>query len=200
MKLVILDRDGVVNQESPDFVKSAEECVPIAGSIAAIARLHQAGFTVVIATNQSGLARGKFDLDDLEAMHDKLTQLVEQAGGEISAIFYCPHAPEDNCKCRKPKPGLLDAIEAEFNISAEGVAFIGDTLRDLQAGVIKGCKPFLVKTGNGLKTLAALAANEGVQNCSESHTDLPQLTLAQVQVFDDLVGAADFLINAAKEN
>ena len=114
MKLVILDRDGVINLDRPDFVKSADECVPIAGSIEAIARLSQAGFTVVIATNQSGLARGKFDLDDLEAMHEKITQLVEDHGGEISAIFYCPHAPEDHCKCRKPKPGLIDAIEAEF--------------------------------------------------------------------------------------
>lgn len=195
MKLVILDRDGVINHERPDFVKSADECVPIEGSIAAIARLHQAGFTVVIATNQSGLARGKFDLDDLEAMHEKLTQLVEVAGGEISAIFYCPHAPEDNCKCRKPKPGLLDAIEAEFNISAEGAPFIGDSLRDLQAGISKGCKPMLVKTGNGLTTLATLPTS-----ANESGDDLASITLAQIHVFDDLAAAADFLINTASEN
>lgn len=189
MKLVILDRDGVINHESPDFVKSADECVPISGSIEALARLHQAGFTIVIATNQSGLARGKFDLDDLEAMHEKLTGLVEVAGGEISAIFYCPHAPEDGCKCRKPMPGLLDAIEAEFNLSAEGVPFIGDTLRDLQAGVTKGCVPILVKTGNGLNTLAAL------QTPSETvDSKLPSVTLEQIQVFDDLASAADFLI------
>lgn len=196
MKLVILDRDGVINEERPDFVKSADECVPIAGSIDAIARLHQAGFTVVIATNQSGLAREKFDLDDLEAMHYKLTQLVEEQGGEISAIFYCPHAPEDNCKCRKPKPGLLDAIEAEFNTSAEGVPFIGDSLRDLQAGLIKGCKPFLVKTGNGLKTLDALQNPTG----AEPSDDAPQVLLAQIQVVNNLAAAADLLINAAAEN
>lgn len=190
MNLVILDRDGVINHELPDFVKTADECVPIDGSIDAIARLHQAGFTVVIATNQSGLARGKFDLDDLEAMHEKLTTLVETAGGEISAIFYCPHAPEDTCKCRKPKPGLLDAIEAELNTSVEGVPFIGDTLRDLQAGVQKGCKPILVRTGNGPATLTVL------QQASPVDDDLPLVTLEQVQIFDNLAAAADYLITA----
>ena len=195
MKLVILDRDGVINLDRPDFVKSADECVPIAGSIEAIARLSQAGFTVVIATNQSGLARGKFDLDDLEAMHEKITQLVEDHGGEISAIFYCPHAPEDHCKCRKPKPGLVDAIEAEFNISAEGAPFIGDTLRDLQAAISKACQPVLVRTGNGLKTLEDLQYPD-----SDSTDDFPGLTLEQVQVFDDLAAAADFLINTTREN
>src|SRR5690606_18961123 len=194
MKLVILDRDGVINENRADFVKSADECVPIEGSIEAIARLHRAGFTVVIATNQSGLARMKFDLDDLEAMHEKLTQLVEAAGGEIGAIFYCPHAPEDNCKCRKPKAGLIDAIEAEFNVSAEGVAFIGDTLRDLQAGAIKGCKPILVKTGNGLATLATL------QNSSATaDPGLPQLSFSDVRVFEHLAAAADYLINPDNE-
>lgn len=195
MKLIILDRDGVINIERPDFVKSVDECVPIEGSIEAIARLCSAGFTVVVATNQSGLARGKFDLDDLEAMHEKLTRLVEEQGGEISAIFYCPHAPEDNCKCRKPKPGLIDAIEAEFNISAEGVPFIGDTLRDLQAGVEKGCIPLLVKTGNGLKTLHALQYPD-----TDIIDDLPGVTLDQIQIFDDLAAAADALINAPTGN
>ncbi len=194
MKLVILDRDGVINLDRPDFVKSAEECVPIAGSIEAIARLSRAGFTVVVATNQSGLARGKFDLDDLEAMHEKLTQLVEEQGGEISAIFYCPHAPEDDCKCRKPKPGLIDAIEAEFNTSAEAVPLIGDTLRDLQTAASKGCQPILVRTGNGLKTLDDLQYPD-----SDSTEDFPGLTLEQVQVFDDLAAAADFLINTTGE-
>ena len=185
MKLIILDRDGVINYDRADYVKSADECVPIAGSIEAIARLHKAGFTAVVATNQSGLARGKFDLDDLEAMHAKLTQLVEEQGGELGAIFYCPHAPED--KCRKPLPGLVDAIEAEFNISAEGFYFVGDSLRDLQAGVVKGCKPILVKTGNGLKTLGQLAD-------TSLQTDSPEITPAQVQVFADLAAATDFII------
>lgn len=187
MKLIILDRDGVINHDRDDYVKSADECVPIDGSIDAIARLYKAGFTVVVATNQSGLARGKFDLDDLEAMHEKLTGLVEEQGAELGAIFYCPHAPEDNCKCRKPMPGMVDAIEAEFNISAESFYFVGDSLRDMQAAVTKGCKPALVKTGNGEKTLAQLA-DVSLQ------TDSPALNQNQVQVFDDLASAADFII------
>ena len=108
MKLIILDRDGVINQDSDAYVKSVDEWIPIAGSIDAIARLSRAGFTLVVATNQSGLARGLFDLDDLEAMHTKLNDLVIGAGGELSGIFYCPHGPDDGCHCRKPAAGLLD--------------------------------------------------------------------------------------------
>lgn len=193
MKLIILDRDGVINHDRADYVKSVEECVPIDGSIDAIARLHKAGFTVVIATNQSGLARGKFELDDLEAMHEKITRLVEERGGELGAIFYCPHAPEDNCKCRKPRPGLVDAIEAEFNISAEGFYFVGDSLRDLQAAVVKGCKPMLVKTGNGEKTIAQL-------NDASLQTDSPILTPEQIEVVADLAAAADFIIANSNRN
>lgn len=185
MKLIILDRDGVINHELPDFIRTADEYVPIAGSIEAIARLHQAGYTVVVATNQSGLARGKFDLDDLEAMHAKLTGLVEAAGGEISAIFYCPHGPDDGCKCRKPKPGLLDAIEAEFNTSVEGVPLIGDSLRDLQAGIAKGCTPFLVRTGNGMQTLAALGDPATVD---------ASLNVKHLQVYDDLAATVHSLL------
>ncbi|MEN0037427.1 MAG: D-glycero-beta-D-manno-heptose 1,7-bisphosphate 7-phosphatase [Cellvibrio sp.] len=187
MKLIILDRDGVINQDREDYVKSADECIPIEGSIAAIVRLNKAGFTVVIATNQSGLAKGKFELEDLEAMHEKITRLVEENGGEIGGIFYCPHNPDDNCKCRKPKPGMLDAIEAEFNTSVEGSYFIGDSLRDLQAAVQKACKPILVLTGNGVRTQAQLAV-PGLQ------TDAPLITHEQVQVFDNLATAADFII------
>ena len=187
MKLIILDRDGVINHDRADYVKSADEWLPIAGSIEAIARLHKAGFTVVVATNQAGLAKGKFDLDDLEAMHEKLTQLVEEQGAELGAIFYCPHHPDDKCKCRKPMPGMVDAIEAEFNISAEGFYFVGDSLRDVQAAITKGCKPILVKTGNGEKTLAQLA-DVSLQ------TDAPQISSEQVQVFNNLAAAADFII------
>jgi D-glycero-D-manno-heptose 1,7-bisphosphate phosphatase len=187
MKLIILDRDGVINHDRDDYVKSAAECIPIAGSIEAIAQLHKAGFTVVVATNQSGLAREKFDLDDLEAMHEKITQLVEEQGGELGAIFYCPHHPDDKCKCRKPLAGLVDAIEAEFNTSAAGCYFVGDSLRDLQAGIVKGCKPLLVKTGNGLKTLAQLAD----KNIA---TGSPAITLEQIQVFENLAAATDFII------
>ncbi|QEI10812.1 D-glycero-beta-D-manno-heptose 1,7-bisphosphate 7-phosphatase [Cellvibrio japonicus] len=187
MKLIILDRDGVINHDRDDYVKSADECVPIAGSIEAIARLHKAGFTLVVATNQAGLAKGRFELEDLEAMHEKITLLVEEQGGEIGAIFYCPHHPDDHCKCRKPKPGMLDAIEAEFNTSVESCYFVGDSLRDLQAGLQKGCKPVLVKTGKGIKTLAQLA-NPGEQ------TDNPLVSLDQVLVVDNLAAAADIII------
>ncbi len=188
MKLIILDRDGVINHDRDDFVKSADECVPIEGSIEAIVRLNKAGFTVVIATNQSGLAKEKFDLEDLEAMHEKITGLVEEQGGEIGAIFYCPHRDEDNCKCRKPKPGLLDAIEAEFNTSVESCYFVGDSLRDLQAGLQKGCKPILVQTGNGKTTLAQLAEPGNVTPVS----------IDQIHVVDNLAAAADFVIANTK--
>jgi len=193
MKLIILDRDGVINHDSADYIKSADEWIAIDGSIDAIARLYKAGFTVVVATNQSGLARGKFDLDDLEAMHGKLTGLVEEQGAELGAIFYCPHHPDDNCKCRKPMPGMIDAIEAEFNISAEGFYFVGDSLRDLQAAVTKGCKPILVKTGNGEKTLTQLA-NVSLQ------TDAPQVSPEQIQVFNNLAAAANFIISNDSDN
>ena len=190
MKLIILDRDGVINEDRDDYVKSADECIPIQGSIDAIVRLNKAGFTVVIATNQAGLAKGKFELEDLEAMHEKITGLVEENGGEIGAIFYCPHHPDENCKCRKPKPGMLDAIEAEFNTSVEGSYFIGDSLRDLQAALQKGCKPGLVKTGNGVRTLAQLAI-------PSMQTTTPLVTHEQIQVFDNLAAAADFIIAAS---
>lgn len=191
MKLIILDRDGVINHDRSDYVKSADECLPVEGSIEAIVRLHQAGFTVVVATNQSGLARGKFDLDDLEAIHHKLSRLCEEAGGAISAIFYCPHAPQDECKCRKPKAGLLDAIEAEFNTSLDGVVFVGDSLRDIQAGEVKGCLPVLVKTGKGAATLAALEASDEAAD---------KALLARLKVFDHLAAAVDDLLDHSHGN
>lgn len=181
MKLVILDRDGVINRDSDDYIKSLDEWQPIEGSIEAIAHLHRNGFTVVVATNQSGLARGLFDLDDLEAMHGKLTDLVAEAGGEIAAIFYCPHGPDDRCNCRKPKSGLIDAIEAEFDTSAEGVPLVGDSLRDLQCGQSKSCVPLLVKTGKGERTLAKLAES-------------PEEGLAGLAVFENLAAAAPYIV------
>lgn len=181
LKLVILDRDGVINQDSDQFVKTEAEWIAIDGSIEAIANLYKAGFTVVVATNQSGLSRGLFDLDDLEAMHAKMGQLVEAAGGELAAVFYCPHGPEDRCNCRKPKAGLIDAIEAEFDTCAQGVPLIGDSLRDLQAGISKGCDPILVRTGKGVKTEALLAENENA--------------MENLRSFDNLAAAATFIIS-----
>ena len=159
-KLIILDRDGVINQDSDDYVKSLEEWIPIGGSCEAIADLSKAGYTIAVATNQSGLARGYFSVDVLEAMHGRMNALVEEAGGKITTIKYCPHGPEDACDCRKPLPGLVNQIEAELGISANGAYFIGDSLRDLQAGLTKGCKPVLVMTGKGEKTLLKMLTTE----------------------------------------
>ena len=154
MKLVILDRDGVINYDSDEFIKSPDEWVPIPGSLEAIARLHQAGYRVVVATNQSGIARGLFDIVTLNAIHQKMHSAAKMAGADIDAIFFCPHAADDNCDCRKPKPGLLHEIAKRFNVSLKGVPAIGDSLRDLQAGFVTGCTPYLVLTGKGEKTRA----------------------------------------------
>lgn len=155
-KLIILDRDGVINEDSDAYVKSIDEWIPIPGSIEAIADLSKAGYVIAVATNQSGIGRGMFDLDELEKMHSKLTSLVEDLGGNIAGIFYCPHTPEDQCHCRKPKPGLIEAIESEFELSAVGAYIVGDSQRDLEAGISRGCLPVLVKTGKGLKSLDSL--------------------------------------------
>lgn len=154
MKLVILDRDGVINYDSDEFIKSPDEWVPIPGSLEAIARLHQAGYRVVVATNQSGIARGLFDIITLNAIHQKMHSAAKMAGADIDAIFFCPHAADDNCDCRKPKAGLLHEIAKRFNVSLKGVPAIGDSLRDLQAGFVTGCTPYLVLTGKGEKTRA----------------------------------------------
>jgi len=180
VKLVILDRDGVINHDSDDYIKSVEEWQPIEGSLEAIAKLSRLGFTVVVATNQSGLARGLFDLDDLEAMHSKLSDMVETRGGSIAAIFYCPHGPDDNCSCRKPKTGLVDAIEVEFDICADDVPFVGDSLRDLETALAKNCRPILVRTGKGERTLAKLA-------------EQPYPGLENTPVFEDLAAAAAYI-------
>ncbi|MBC7454524.1 MAG: D-glycero-beta-D-manno-heptose 1,7-bisphosphate 7-phosphatase [Massilia sp.] len=152
MKMIILDRDGVINQDSPEFIKSPAEWLPIPGSLEAIARLNQAGYRVVIASNQSGIARELFDMNILNAIHQKLHACAQQVGGSIDAIFFCPHAAIDNCDCRKPKSGMFEEIAKRFKISLKGVPNVGDSLRDLQAGYLSGCTPFLVLTGKGEKT------------------------------------------------
>ncbi|MAZ89534.1 MAG: D-glycero-beta-D-manno-heptose-1,7-bisphosphate 7-phosphatase [Cellvibrionaceae bacterium] len=181
VKLVILDRDGVINRDSDAYVKSVDEFILIDGSADAIARLCQQGFTVAVATNQSGLARGYFTEQDLEAMHGKMQHAVKKAGGSIATIAYCPHGPNDGCQCRKPLAGLIDQIERSLGVNAEGSIMIGDSLRDLQAGVKKGCLPLLVKTGKGLKTLKQL------ETTSEAG-------LEKVPVFDDLSQAVTHII------
>lgn len=154
LKLIVLDRDGVINEDSDDYIKSPEEFIPIPGSLEAIARLTQAGWRVVVATNQSGVARGYYDLATLQRIHDKLHRLLAPLGGQIEAIFYCPHGPDDQCACRKPKPGLLRDIEARLQVSLQGVPAIGDSLRDLEAAQAVGASPILVRTGKGERTLA----------------------------------------------
>jgi D-glycero-D-manno-heptose 1,7-bisphosphate phosphatase len=176
MKLVILDRDGVINEDSDDFIKSVDEFIPLPGSLEAISRLKQAGYQVAVATNQSGLSRGYLNLDTLNAMHDKLNILLAEVGGSVDGIFYCPHGPDEGCECRKPKPGLYNQISQQFNVSLEGVPVIGDSLRDLEAARSVGAKPVLVRTGKGLRTLAA---GKGLE-------DIP--------VFDNLAEAVDGLL------
>lgn len=153
MRLVILDRDGVINKESEAFIKTPEEWIPLPGSLEAIARLYKNGYTVVVASNQSGVARHLLSLDTLAAIHGRMKREVEAAGGKIDAIFFCPHGPGDGCDCRKPKPGLLKQIAQRYQVSLKGLPMIGDSERDLQAARAVRGRPILVKTGNGLKTL-----------------------------------------------
>jgi D-glycero-D-manno-heptose 1,7-bisphosphate phosphatase len=177
MKLVILDRDGVINYDSPQFIKSPDEWKPIPGSLEAIALLNQSGFRVVLASNQSGIGRGLFDMATLNAIHDKMHRALGQLGGRIDALFYCPHAADTNCNCRKPKPGMIEEIARRFATDLDDVPNVGDSLRDLQAGVPLGTLPILVRTGKGEKTFA-----EG---------NLPEGT----KVFADLAEAARYIID-----
>ncbi len=176
MKLVILDRDGVINFDSVQFIKSPEEWKPIPGSLEAIARLKQNGFRVVVATNQSGIGRGLFDMDTLNRTHKKMHKAASDAGGRIDAIFYCPHSADSQCDCRKPKPGMFKRIAETLNVDLTGVPVIGDSLRDLQAGVALGCTPLLVLTGKGEQT--------------QQEGNLPEGTL----IFPDLSAAVDHLL------
>jgi D-glycero-D-manno-heptose 1,7-bisphosphate phosphatase len=180
MKLVILDRDGVINEDRDDFVKSPAEWVPIPDSLEAIANLTQAGWHVVVATNQSGISRGFFDMQALNAMHEKMHRLVNQAGGRIDAVVFCPHGKNDGCSCRKPEPGMVKEIAGRFNSRLADLPMIGDSLRDLQAIAAVGGQPILVRTGKGLRTL-----KEG---------NLPDNT----RVFDNLYDAAEHLIASAE--
>jgi D-glycero-D-manno-heptose 1,7-bisphosphate phosphatase len=154
-KLIILDRDGVINYDSDAFIKSPDEWLPLPGSLEAIARLNQAGYRVVVATNQSGVGRGLFDMATLNAIHQKMHASAQQLGADIDAVFFCPHTQDDNCDCRKPKSGMMLEIARRFDINLRlGVVTVGDSLRDLQAGFVVGCIPYLVLTGKGEKTVA----------------------------------------------
>jgi D-glycero-D-manno-heptose 1,7-bisphosphate phosphatase len=175
--LVILDRDGVINRDSPEFVKNADEWLPISGSIEAIAKLSKGGYTVTVASNQSGLARGLFDRNALRAMHRKLRHLVNAEGGHIDRIVVCPHGPKGGCRCRKPAPGLLLRLARHYGTSLKGVPAVGDSLRDLEAAAAAGAEPILVRTGNGTKVAESLPAS-----------------LQSVPVFDNLAAVAEELL------
>ncbi|MBS6080009.1 MAG: D-glycero-beta-D-manno-heptose 1,7-bisphosphate 7-phosphatase [Pseudomonas fluorescens] len=176
LKLLILDRDGVINYDSDAYIKSVEEWIPLPGSIEAIAQLSKAGWTVAIATNQSGIARGYYDFATLEAMHARLRALVAEQGGEVGLVVYCPHGPDEGCDCRKPKPGMLKIIAEHYKVPLAGIWFVGDSLGDLEAAKAVDSQPVLVKTGKGEKTQAK---------------NLPVGTL----IFDDLAAVAAELIN-----
>ena len=153
IKLIILDRDGVINVDSTEYIKSPNEWHPIPGSLLAISRLNQAGYKVVVATNQSGISRKLFKPEDLEAIHKKMQDELTSLGGHLDGIFICPHGPHDDCECRKPKAGLLWQISRTFNIPPEKILSIGDSMRDLESAETFGCKFILVLTGNGENTL-----------------------------------------------
>lgn len=178
MKLIVLDRNGVINQYAEGYIKSPEEWVPIPGSLQAIARLNQAGYRVVVTTNQSGIARGKLSVVSLNAIHQKMHEAAKMAGADIDAVFFCPHAAEDSCDCRKPKPGMLRAIARRYDVELKGVPVVGDSLCDLQAAFVSGCTPYLVLTGNGTQT--------------RDKGGLPPGT----HIFPDLAAVVDYVLTA----
>ncbi len=182
MRLIILDRDGVINEDSNAYIKSPDEWKPIPGSAQAIARLHRAGYRVVVTTNQSGIGRGLFDLETLGRIHEKMHRLVDQAGGKIDAVAFCPHKPGDGCECRKPKPGLLLDVAQRLSVCLDGVPSVGDSLRDLRAARSASALPILVRTGKGARTLAK---NEDLDG---------------VSVFDNLAEFVDYWLNGDTEN
>ena len=178
---MVLDRDGVINKDSPSFIKTPEEWVPIKGSLEAIARLSQAGYEIVIITNQSGVGRGLFSADTLAQIHVRMIDYVQQHGGQIQSVLFCPHHPDDGCDCRKPLAGLYQQLANRLNINFSGIYSVGDSIRDLVAAKAAGARPVLVKTGNGRKSLKRIANNR--------HIDL-----AGTMVFDNLATFTDALL------
>ncbi len=184
MKLIILDRDGVINQDSDQFIKSPEEWIPIDGSLEAISRLYRAGYRVVIISNQSGIARKLFTIDQLNRIHLKMIHAVQEMGGDIDSIFYCPHGPDDGCDCRKPKSGMFQELAERLQVKLNGVIAVGDTERDLIAALDVGAKPVLVKSGKGARTLET--ANPSV--------------LKDIPVFENLAAVAHALLHRELES
>jgi D-glycero-D-manno-heptose 1,7-bisphosphate phosphatase len=193
-KLLILDRDGVINEESAAYVKSPEEWHPIPGSLEAIALLCQRGWKITIATNQSGVGRGYYDEATLSNIHNKMHLALDALGGKIHYVFYCPHHPETGCSCRKPKVGLLEQIAAQYNLPfpfhAHSIPFVGDSIRDLIAADAAGCLPILVLSGNGQKTLENLQKES---NASTESAEKSRALLAKTIVCPDLMTAVKIL-------
>jgi len=180
MKLLLLDRDGVINQDSDDYIRSPDEWIPLPGAIRALARLSKAGWTLSIATNQSGIARGYYSEQCMQTIHERLRKRVEAEGGQLGLIVHCPHGPDEGCACRKPKPGMLLAIARHYQVAPGGLWFVGDSASDLAAAASAGCQPVLVKPGKGVRTLQA---------------DLPPNTL----IFEDLPAVAHYLTEPSAE-
>ena len=179
-RLVMIDRDGVINEDSGDFIKSVAEWRPVRGSLEAIAALHRAGWIVTVVTNQSGIGRGLYDEATLALIHEHMRARVRAAGGGLAGVYYCPHLPDDGCECRKPKPGMFRALERELGVSVLGAPYIGDRLSDVEAAEAVGARPILVRTGTGAATEALLDGARGVP------------------VFDDLAAAARSLLAEAR--
>lgn len=191
-KLVILDRDGTINHDRDDFVKSAAEWVALPGALEAIARLNHAGWHTVVATNQSGLARGLFDMEALNAIHTKMNRELAEVGGRIDAVFFCPHGPADGCSCRKPAPGLFAMIGERYGLDLKEVHVVGDKLGDLQAGASVGCVPHFVRTGKGAALDAAgLEAIVASVPGTVVHADLAEFAQKLLQGERRERGAAD---------
>ena len=174
-RLVMIDRDGVINEDSDEFIKSVAEWRPIAGSLEAIASLHRAGWQVAVVTNQSGVGRGLYDEATLAKIHEHMRERVRAAGGELAGVYYCPHLPDAGCECRKPKPGMFRALERDLGVSVLGAPYIGDRMSDVEAAEAVGARPMLVRTGTGAATVALLGPR-------------------RVPVFDDLAAAARSLL------
>ena len=174
-RLVMIDRDGVINEDSGEFIKSVAEWRPIAGSLEAIASLHRAGWQVAVVTNQSGVGRGLYDEATLGQIHEHMRERVRAAGGSLAGVYYCPHLPDAGCECRKPKPGMFRALERELGVSVVGAPYIGDRMSDVEAAEVVGARPMLVRTGTGAATVALLGTR-------------------RVPVFDDLAAAARSLL------
>jgi len=184
-KLILLDRDGVINEDSDEYVRSVSEWVPIPGSIEAISNLSKEGYILAVVTNQSGIGRKYFTQEVLCDMHNKLYTLVEKEGGKIATIVFCPHLPQDNCNCRKPAVGLVKQVEQRLKISAKNAWFVGDSYKDIQVALTCDCNPVLVKTGKGMTTL--------------SHITTSEINSNHVMVFESLYYFAEYLLNGGSK-